>query len=275
MTIVIDRAFVRTSAALIHYRSAGSDTTGPPLVLLHGGPGSSAGFAGMMATLASDRRIIAPDTAGCGDSQPLPDGTATIARYAEVLVAVLDHLQVAQADIYGHHTGAQIACEVAIAAPDRVGRLIFDGVGLFPHDLRQEFLAQYAPPIVPAADGSHLLWLWRFANELTRYFPHYADDDAHRVVPEITQSPEAATRIVAEVLKVWPTWHRAYEAAFRHDMATRLPRIGAETLVLRVAGDPLSRYAATAAGLLPHGRLLDVTRDQRPEAIANFLQRSG
>ena len=270
--MTIDRAFVRTSAGLIHYRVAGRDTSQLPIVLLHGGPGSSAGLVPLIAALAASRRVIAPDTSGCGGSEPLAEDAPTIGHYAAVLEMVLDRLGVTQYDVYGHHTGAQIACELAIAAPRRLRRLVLDGLGLFPDELRRAFVARYAPPIVPHEDGSHLLWVWEFTRGLHRNFPHYARDEASRIEPAHVVSPAQTTTIAAEVLQAWPTWHLTYRAAFLHDLATRLPLVAPATLVLRVQGDPLSSYADRAAGLLPRGTLRDVSRDERPHAVDHFLQ---
>ena len=272
MTITIDRGFVRTSTGLIHYRAAGADTSQRPIILLHGGPGSSAGLVPLIAALATRRRVIAPDTAGCGDSEPLAHGEPTIPRYAAVVTEVLDRLRVTSVDVYGHHTGAQLAAELAIAAPLRIGRLVLDGVGLFPPALRCEFLARYAPPLVPLPDGSHVLWAWEFARRLTQNFPHYSDSEDSRIEPATVVSLAQTTTIAAEVLKAWPTWHLVYHAAFRHDLAARLPFVLAATLVLRVRGDPLSRYADEAVGLMPLGALRDVCREDRPQVIDLFFR---
>lgn len=271
MTTAIDRAFVRTSAGLIHYRSAGSDELLPPVVLLHGGPGSSSSLVGMMQALAATRRVIAPDTAGCGSSDPIPEGEPSIGTFADILAETLDRLGVTHVDLYGHHTGAQIACELAIAQPNRVRRMVLDGAALFPAELRDEFLELYAPPIVPAANGDHLMWVWDFANRLTRYFPHYRTDDAHRSASGVVLSPEIATTIAAGILQVWPTWHLAYRAAFAHDLAARLPLAAAPALVLRSAGDPLADYAVQAAALLPEGTVADVTPADKADAVREFL----
>ncbi len=270
MTPTIDRGFCRTGAGLIHYRCAG-DPAAPPLVMLHGGPGSSAGLVPLIAALADRFRVIAPDTMGCGDSDPAPDAAPEIADYAAYMAGFLDAMAMPQAAIYGHHTGAQIACELSIADPRRVTRLILDGAALFTPALRAEFVARYAPPIVPADGGAHLHWLWQFARDLTRYFPHYRKDADHRTVPGDPLPNDLATNLVAEALKVWPTWHLAYRAAFGHDLAARLPAVTRPVLVLEVAGDPLAGFAARAAALA-RGTCHAVSRSDRTEAIARFAQ---
>ncbi len=266
---MIDRGFCRTPAGLIHYRSAG-DPAAPLLIMLHGGPGSSAGLAPLIAELADRFRILAPDTMGCGDSDPAPDAEPEIADYAAYLAGFLGAIAAPAAAVYGHHTGAQIACELAIAAPHRVTRLVLDGAALFAPDLRGEFVERYAPPIVPDESGAHLDGLWQFARDLTRYFPHYRKDADHRTASGQPLPPDLATGVVAEALKVWPTWHLAYRAAFSHRFAARLALLTTPALVLEVAGDPLAQFAARAA-TLARGTCCPLARSDRAEAIAGFM----
>lgn len=253
-------------------RAAGTGHTAfPTLVLLHGGPGSSAGLEPLIAALADERRTLAPDTMGCGDSDAPGHDDPDIAHYAADLQLLLGELDVGTVDIYGHHRGAQIACEFAIAHPQRVRRLVLDGVGLFSKQLRTELLDRYAPPLLPDEDGHHLSRVWNFASQLTRRFPHYSCDPAHRIVPEIVLPPAATTDIAAEILKNWSTFHLGYRAAFRHDMAARLPFVEAATLILKTVGDPLTRYAEDAAAVLPNGSTMRTTKIGRADVIRRFL----
>ena len=50
-------------------------------------------------------------------------------------------------DAYGTHTGANMAIELAIRHPERVRRVILDGVSLYSDAERADMLAHHAPPI--------------------------------------------------------------------------------------------------------------------------------
>ncbi len=267
----IDRGFVRVSGGLIHYRRTSHAAGATPLVMAHGGPGSSAGLVPLIAALGEGRTVVAPDMMGNGESDPPPEPETTIGFYADCVLAVMDDLGLETVDLYGHHTGAQVVCELAIAKPGRVRRVILDGVALFDQALRAEFLDRYAPPIVPDAAGTHLAWIWDFIAQTTQHFPHYLRDEAHRIAGGRPLPPPLLTDRVAEVLKVWSTYHLAYLAAFSHDMAARLPLLGSPALVLAVEGDPLMPYAETAAALAPHGRLGRTRREDRAQMVAAFL----
>jgi len=224
-----------------------------------------------MNALSADRWVVAPDMMGNGESDPPPTASTTIDFYAEKLIAVMDHLGLDRVDLYGQHTGAQVICELAIAHPERVRRLVFDGVGLFPAALRSEFQARYAPAIKPDADGAHLGWIWRFINQTTQHFPHYRVDEAHRVEGGAPPPPTVATDRVAEVVKVWSTYHIAYQAAFAHDLENRLSLAPAPALVLAVRRDPLAIYAARAAALIPDARIATIEAQDRARVIGSFL----
>ncbi len=268
---VIDRAFLRVAGGLIHDRHTAGDDAHVPLVMAHGGPGSSLGLVPLIADLGADRVAAAPDMMGNGCSDPPPSTPTTIAFYADGLIAVMDHLGLERVDLYGHHTGAQTITEVAIAHPSRVRRLVLDGVALFDEAQRIEFLSRYAPAITPEADGRHLAWLWEFISQTTQHFPHYLRDEAHRIEGGAALPPGLLTDRAAEVLKTWRTYHMAYLAAFQHEVAARLPLLSAPTLILAVDRDPLAPYAPEAAALIAGSTVAANQREQRGAMIRAFL----
>jgi pimeloyl-ACP methyl ester carboxylesterase len=239
--------------------------------MAHGGPGSSLGLVPLIADLGADRVVAAPDMMGNGCSDPPPSIPTTIEFYAGGLIAVMDHLGLEQVDLYGHHTGAQVITELAIAHPGRVRRLILDGVALFDEAQRIEFLSHYAPTITPQADGGHLAWVWEFISQTTQHFPHYLRDATHRIEGAAALPPPVVTARVAEVLQVWATYHLSYQAAFTHRFAERLTLIAAPTLVLQVERDPLARYAAQAVELIPGAKMAPVRVPERAQALRAFL----
>jgi pimeloyl-ACP methyl ester carboxylesterase len=266
-TAPVDRAFVRLEGGLVHYRHTAAPESGAktPLLMAHGGPGSSLGLAPLIAALGADRRVVAPDMMGNGESDPPPIRPTSIAFYADCLCAMMDHLALPEVDLYGHHTGAQVACELAIARPDRVRRVILDGLGLFNDAQRSEYLARYAPEIIPDAQGRALQWVWEFASQITQHFPYYRRDEAHRIQGGAPSPPRAVMQRAADLLKGWSTYHLAYQAAFLHPLAERLSLVTGPTWVLEVERDPLARYAALGAALIPAAR--------RPSGIASLERR--
>lgn len=273
MALHIDRHFLRLpDGRLVHYRAAGEARPGQlPLLLAHAGPGSSAGLVPLIRQLAAHRRVIAPDMPGNGDSEPLPMPQPELADYVEQLAQTLDLLGIAQVDYCGQHSGAHIGMELALRHPQRVRRLVLDGLGVFPPALQQQMLAHYAPPVQPDEFGGHLAWAWQFVGEMFVHFPHFLRDPAHRL--NHGPVPPAATRqaLVLELLKALPSYHLAYRAVFAHPTAERLPLLRHPTLLMAVHGDPLCNYLDAAAALLPGSEKAQVARGEQAAVMLDFL----
>jgi pimeloyl-ACP methyl ester carboxylesterase len=101
---------------------------GAPLVVLHGAymTGTGAGTAGMgdfVAPLSASRRVVAPDFQGHGRTADV-DRPIRYETLADDVAALLGHLGVARADVFGYSMGGSVALQLAIRHPDRVGRLV-------------------------------------------------------------------------------------------------------------------------------------------------------
>src|ERR1700745_559986 len=105
----------------LYYEIRGS---GRPLVLLHGGLLTiDLRFGPLLEPLAAGRQVIAVELQGHGHTADT--GRAmTIEALAGDVVALLDHLGIAQAALFGFSLGGLVAYAVALGAPTRVGKLI-------------------------------------------------------------------------------------------------------------------------------------------------------
>lgn len=103
-------------------------TRGPVIVCAHGITANHTEFAWLAKELGPGYRLIAPDLRGRGRSNGI-DGPWGMAAHAADVVAVLDHLGIAQADLLlGHSMGGFVAAVAAAQAPDRFARvLMVDG----------------------------------------------------------------------------------------------------------------------------------------------------
>ncbi len=98
---------------------------GVPLVLLHGG-GSTIGvtWSKILPLFAQTRRVIAVEEQGHGRTSDR-DAPVTFESSADDVAALLRHLGVEQADVFGFSNGAHIALHVAIRHPALVRKLVF------------------------------------------------------------------------------------------------------------------------------------------------------
>jgi pimeloyl-ACP methyl ester carboxylesterase len=96
---------------------------GPPLLLIHGWPGSWYYWRLVMPALARDFEVVAVDQRGIGLSDKPEDGYDT-ATLANDMVALMDALGHGRFAVVGVDTGMLIAYAVAADHPDRVERLV-------------------------------------------------------------------------------------------------------------------------------------------------------
>lgn len=271
----VTRDYGDTGLGQLLVRRAGG-SSGRPLVMLHASPGSADALVPLMGPLA-DRglRMLALDTLGNGESDKPPWERAEIADYVPVILRVLDDLGEQEFDLYGSHTGAHIALEVALAAPGRVGRLVIDGMAMFEPDYVTWLLDNYTPALTPRDDGTHLIWAWNFVRDQTLFWPWFdrTPGGIRRVEP---MPPDVLHRWYVEVLKSGQTYPIGYRAAFRHRARERLGQLRVPALMIADADDMLLAATLAAATLAPDAVATTVPADPdgRASTIAAFLDGS-
>jgi pimeloyl-ACP methyl ester carboxylesterase len=270
-SLAIRRGFVDIDGGQIHFRTAGSGDR-RPLVMIHASPASSKALEPLLCAMAADRQVVAPDTLGNGDSAgAIPDG-AEIPFFAAAALEALTRMGLGAFDLYGTHTGGSIAAEIAIAAPDRVGRLVLDGLGLYPPELQQELLERYAPAMTPDQQGMHLAWTWHFVRDTFLFWPWYRLDAEHRRPLGLPPARVLHEKVV-EVLKAIETYHHPYRAAFRYDKRGRLPLLLVPTLAACARDDMLARWHDEFAALIPGAESALTDGVATPEALARTAAR--
>ena len=109
----------------VFYRESGHPDN-PALVLLHGFPSSSHMFRNLIAELADEFHVIAPDHIGFGrSSMPAVDEfDYSFDRLAEITDQLLDRLGIDRFALYIQDYGAPIGLRIAAKYPERVTALI-------------------------------------------------------------------------------------------------------------------------------------------------------
>lgn len=97
--------------------------TGAPLLLLSGQSSSHRWWTRVRPDFDADRRVLTLDHRGTGDSDA-PPGPYDTRGFADDAVAVLDHLGIERADVYGTSMGGRVAQWIAVRHPHRVRRLV-------------------------------------------------------------------------------------------------------------------------------------------------------
>ena len=98
--------------------------TGRPLVLLHGNLSTiEVDFGRMIPTLAKTRQVIAVEQQAHGHTADI-DRLLTIQNWADDTAALLRHLGVEDADVFGYSSGSAVALQMAIDHPELVRKLV-------------------------------------------------------------------------------------------------------------------------------------------------------
>lgn len=273
----IRRRFFDLPNRQLHYRFRKGDAARPVLIALHALPGSALKLEPLIAALEG-RQIIAPDFPGMGDSDLHLNATPSIADFAADVKALIDGLGLETVDLYGSHTGAAVAIELAATAPDRIRRIVLDGVPLFDAATARELTEKYAPHIEPDHNGCHLLWAHNFCRDMLLFYPWY-DKSAGAVRAGGLPSARDLHSWVLEVIKGLDGIPKGYRAAFAYAAAERLPLVKHPTLCITAAGDTLDKASRRAVELLPSGRLVEVQgvktgmapAEQVAEVMSRFL----
>jgi pimeloyl-ACP methyl ester carboxylesterase len=112
---------VPTRGASISILTAG---VGDPVVCIHGLGGTKSSFLPTTAALADAYRVVALDLPGFGDSDK-PIAAAYDAPYfARSVAHLLDALEIDRAHVIGNSMGGRVGIELALTAPERVGKLV-------------------------------------------------------------------------------------------------------------------------------------------------------
>jgi pimeloyl-ACP methyl ester carboxylesterase len=225
---------------------------GPPLLLLRPLGGSMALWGSFRDALAAHVRTISFDPRGVARSSPAPRGTSTRGMARDTL-ALLDHLRVERADVFGISLGGMVASWLAIDHPARVHGLILASTVARGLDVSGSGLsrgASLAACLLRPARAAEACLVRRVLSARFRR-------DHPREVERFAAIAEATPASRRELL-------RHAKAAARHDARADLHRITAPTLLLYGDDDPLIDRA---------GRR-DLER-HLPRALVDHLPRAG
>jgi pimeloyl-ACP methyl ester carboxylesterase len=126
--------FLNIAGMNIHLRDEGPKTDEQPIVLIHGTAASLHTWDGWTDALKTQRRVIRFDLPAFGLTGPDPQDNYTIERYAEVVVAVLDQLDIKTSVLAGNSLGGYIAWATAVLYPERVAKLVLVDASGYPFE---------------------------------------------------------------------------------------------------------------------------------------------
>ena len=192
-------------------------------------------------------RVIALDQRGHGEGEKLHDPDAyRREKLAGDVLALMDHLGVPRADVFGYSMGTRTALAVALAAPERVSNLILGGVGGKLLEPSPAVVGESMADAMLAEDPSTI------TEPMLRSFRQFADEQG-----EDRQALAAITRVTN------PPLDRAAMAA--------LPT---PVLVVAGLGDTTAGDPEALSCIFPHGRAVTIAGCDHFSAIPHALTKA-
>jgi pimeloyl-ACP methyl ester carboxylesterase len=123
--------------------------TGQPLVVLHGAFMTIGAMGAFVPELAEARQVVAVESQGHGHTADV-DRPFSYEQMADDVAALLRHLGIEQADVFGYSMGGGVALQVAIRHPEVVRKLVVASAS-YTSDGMQPELLEMVPTITPEA----------------------------------------------------------------------------------------------------------------------------
>ena len=122
------------------YRIAGDlPSTRPPLLALHGGPGSTHNYFAPLERLAEDgRTVVLYDQVGCGRSEKRDDVEFSLELFVDEVDALRTELGLERVHLLGTSWGGMLALEHALRRPGTLASLILSSTLAFVGDWEVE-----------------------------------------------------------------------------------------------------------------------------------------
>ena len=128
--------YAKINGILIFYKLYGE---GEPLLLLHGGLGSSDSFKSQVDFFAKAYSVITPDSRGHGRTS---DGDQAISYQlmADDMIKLLDHLGIDSVYVVGKSDGGNTGLVMAISYPKRIRKLVAIGSNSRPEGTKDDYM---------------------------------------------------------------------------------------------------------------------------------------
>jgi 2-hydroxy-6-oxonona-2,4-dienedioate hydrolase len=260
----------------LHVHEAGS---GPPVVLLHPGPGldGSVFFPGALTLADAGFHVLALDLPGNGRSTVPPEEEWTLRGFAAAVEAFARERRLADWTLVGHSFGGYVASQHLVDFPGSAARLVISC-----SDVEEE-----PPPGVPddpfAGESAEVAAAFEREGSVTT--PEECRSVWHDQMPFFAVEVEGARAMLDDVV-FSPAMHHERDWGELHALEA-LAATGKPVLAISGDGDPIGPlpFAQRVADTAPRGELLVVEGAghfpfaEAPErywpALADWLRRTG
>src|SRR3981189_2224718 len=242
------------------------------VVLLHGRNFPSSYWAPVIRTLVdAGYRVVVPDQIGFGKSSK-PAADLHFDTLARNTVALLDHLQIAKADIVAHSLGGLLGVRIARAYPDRITHLLL----IAPIGLEDYRLYVPPTPTEKILENEDRLTADGYRKQLeTNYSLKLPPDQV---------TPFIDARFNIKGSSEYPRWLRAFvnsaQMIYREPVVHEIPLVTQPTLFIMGADDHNAPGKSNAPESLrpkmgQNAELAKALAAKMPDASAQVIQNAG
>jgi pimeloyl-ACP methyl ester carboxylesterase len=228
------RGYAPVNGLEMYYEIHGA---GRPLVLLHGAYMTIDGFGTLLPALAATRQVIAVELQAHGHTADI-DRPLTYEQMADDTAALLRHLDIPTADVFGYSMGGGVALQLAMRHPEVVRKLVVASASYTSDGMHPELLAMISSITPEAFAGSPLEEAYRQTAPKPEDFPRLVAKLKQLDLEPFAWPPEDVRGIAAPTLLVVGD-----SDAVRLEHAVELFRLLGGGVMGDLAGLPKSRLA--------------------------------
>jgi pimeloyl-ACP methyl ester carboxylesterase len=253
---MIRKGYVDIADGQIHFRMRRGE--GAPIVCFHQTASSSQMYEAFMRAYPGGNPIFALDTPGFGGSYD-PEGQPSMAQYADRLAEAMEELRLEGAHLFGHHTGASVAVEIAVRYPRLRRSLAMIGPVTITREEAAFFKTLYPKDFHIKADGSHVSKMWEYVAEIGGAF----NLDVHH-------------REFVDTARAWNGHLKVYSVIWDQDFTGLYRQVGCPMLIMCSKGDVLWPMFERATQLRPDASAIEIIGtnfqpDEAPAAVSRAL----
>lgn len=200
---------------------------GPPALAIPAGNGPQP-ILPLLNRLSERFTVVLVDIPGYLRSDPLPMPEPSIADYADAMACLMERLGQPRYLVFGSHTGASIAGELALRHPSRCARVVLHEGTFLPEAARPAMIANYMPAYEPVWHGAHQVGLWQRFREQELFRPWL--NKGNRIAGAGDDSTKIDEMFIVQAA-AGPTYGDCYVAVFRHDLS---PTVRALSVPFRI-----------------------------------------
>lgn len=262
---MIRKAYADTPDGQIHYYYGGPQDQ-PPILFLHQNVSGAKMYLPTLEKLVDRHRCIALDLPGFGNSFD-PPPIDSISRLQEYTMAFIDALGIDQFHVYGNHTGAAMAAEMASLYPGRVLSCMMMGATLLSEEEAVPFRKTFSGSAGPSHDAAYLQITWDYIYNLG------GKRDLDNMNDELSGA-----------LRAWRVRGDIYRCVWDYRFDVFIEGIRCPVLLICAPDDVLYIGHRNTAAALPQAKVVDVSGsnfepyfdpDGVSRGIAEFLAENG